>query len=154
MRRSAFMCGVVGLSVLSATTLVGQGPFAPAPGPLDLILQKLIAIEKAVAPPEPSEVTLRTGGLPVVLVDALEECTATNVSTRPIEVTQTLKTGNVVKESRTTTMAPSSSAVVTTRETTNVFRCEFTFTGFPDEIRGNITGKEPQGLAQVVLEAR
>ena len=95
-RTSALMFVVVGLSVLSAATLAGQGPFAPASGPIDLILQKLDAIQAALAslatpPPQPSEVTLRTSPIPIDNgVDTFVRCNPANVSASSIVVKRTL----------------------------------------------------------------
>jgi len=149
-RKSALTFMVVGLSVLSAATLAGQGPFAPASGPLDLILQKLDALQAAVASlapgPEPSEVTLRTSPVSVRLeVDTFVDCNVANVSasTIGVKITQLDQAGAVVT---TQTVSVAAGRAVSSGHNADqgMRRCEFTFTGFVDDVRANMTARDNQ----------
>jgi hypothetical protein len=147
-RKSALLLVVVGLSVLSAATLNGQGPFAAASGTMDLILTKLDAILAAVAAPpspQPSEITLATGEL-LLGASVLTRCTVTNMSDRRFAVTATGTAFPVDLPPRSTI------AVV------NNFQlyggCTFTFTGFANEIRASMVVYDQSGIPSVVLEAR
>ena len=160
-RKSALLLVVVGLSVLSAATLAGQSPFAPEQGPIDLILKKLDAILEAVAappPPEPSEVTLQTSAATTPL-DTFVECLATNVSTRTIEIVirRRLTNGNS-DFSDTFTLLPGQTdgfGLLTFLAVHPHRRCEFTFTGFADEVRANMFVRSNSiGQAGAVFEAR
>ena len=146
LRKAALIFGVVGLSVVSAATLAGQCPFAPAQGPLDLILQKLVAIEGAVAPAEPSGVTLRTSAIYINAgVDTFVMCNITNVSVSTIEIKRTLldEAGAVVS-TVTLPLAPGLSQAQGHNFEQGMARCEFTFTGFADDVRANMTAEDNQ----------
>ena len=152
LRKSALMFMVVGLSVLSAATLAGQGPFAPASGPLDLILQELDALQAAVASlappdPEPSEVALRTSPVPIQTgINTFVDCNLANVSERTILVAIRLlrADGTDTVSNFTTEVAPGRSVLVGSNATTGLRRCEFRFAGFADEVRANMTVSDNQ----------
>src|SRR5688500_6419818 len=137
-RKAALVFIVVGMSVLSAATLAGQGPFAPATGPIDLILQKLVAIQEALTslatpPPEPSEVTLRTSPAPIISgADTFVECNFANVSARTILVDRRLVAADGTNASVPSTVgvAPGRSTKVGSNATQGLRRCEFRFSGF------------------------
>ena len=160
-RKSALMFMAVGLSFLSAATLAGQGPFAPASGPLNLILQKLDALQVAVAslapPPEPSVITLRTSAIDIE-GNTFVICNVTNVSASTIEIKRTLlDAAGAVVSTQTLPMAPGLSQSIGQNVVFGVARCEFTFTGFADDIRANMTAEDNQlgvNTPTAVFEAR
>ena len=161
LRKTALLLVVVGLSVLSAATLAGQSPFAPEQGPVDLILKKLDAILEAVAappPPEPSEVILHTSAATTPL-DTFVECVATNVSTRTIEIVARRRLNNGNSDfSQTFTLQPRQTdgfGLTTSLAVHPHRRCEFTFTGFANEVRANMfVRSNATGIAGTVFEAR
>lgn len=166
LRKYTAMIVVVGVSMLSVSTLAGQGPFAPANGPLDLILQKLDALAEAVesltpTPPGPSEVTLRTSAVPI-RNDAFLTCNWTNVSTSPIAVTAKLLNGdgvNTLSPNPPSPLAPGATSFAGIHAESSTRRCEFTFTGFADDIRANMTIEDndinnPMTPVSAVFEAR
>ena len=156
-RKPALTFVIVGLSVLSAATLAGQGPFAPAQGPLDLILQKLVAIEQAVAPPEPSAVILRTSPIDIE-GNTFVICNVANVSASLIEIEVTLlDAAGAVVSTQTLPMTPGRSQSIGQNVVFGVARCEFTFTGFANDIRANMTVEDNQigvNTPTAVFEAR
>ena len=160
-RNSALVFAVVGLSVVSAATLAGQGPFAPTKGPIDLILQKLDELAEAVAslapPPEPSAVTLRTSPIDIE-GNTFVICNVANVSVSAIEIKRTLlDAAGAVLLTQTLPVAPGRSQSIGQNVVFGTVRCEFTFTGFADDIRANMTAEDNQlgvNTPTAVFEAR
>jgi hypothetical protein len=148
---------VVMLTVVAARTQA-QGP--PV-GPIDLILQKLDAILAILTPgdPVPGPVTLSTGFLEKRETD-LGSCALANVSTRDLPGTVRLRkrsaTGATLGSTISFDGVPAGHGLVGAGQLdfAGAFRCEFSFEGFPDEVRVTALVRAPDGSMLAALDAR
>lgn len=141
---------LVGMVVVSTATVVS----AQGGGPFNEILAKLDEL-LAVVSPARSMVTLSTSPLRVVSSDhAL--CNATNVSgtTLTVEIAQVDGSGETVFSLGDVLPPGTSTGFGAGSQPTTLMRCQFTFVGFADDVRANMTVSQDTETVDVVLEAR
>ena len=152
---------VVIASLVVGTTVLAQGPFAPAANPIDAVLAKLDQIIEMLVPPDPpaaGPVVLSTG---VVLHNPATNqlsCFLVNLGTDAIPEVVTwvvASSGSAIAVKHDHFVEPGKLAGFSASNLINgSVRCRFSFVGFASDVRATLGVSTLSNDSLVALDAR
>jgi len=132
--------GVLGL-ILLAEVVSARGVAAPPANPLDTILAKLDQIVAVLIPPA-GPVKLFSAQMNTASSDRQLRCSVVNVSAQTLEVTFEIRSSFGTVEGPTVrTIDPGEASDIATQDTSSFSRCEVSFTGNKDDVRGHFVNE-------------